>query len=115
MKPVAFKYFSPHTVDDALDLLVTHGEEGKVLAGGQSLVPAMNFRLARPTSLIDINRIAALDFMRAQDNVLCIGALARHARFETPVAPGTLGKFLPFVARHIAHFPSRTRGTFAGS
>jgi carbon-monoxide dehydrogenase medium subunit len=115
MKPVAFRYFAPRTVDNALELLAEQGDEAKILAGGQSLVPAMNFRLARPASLVDINRIAALDFTRELDNVLCIGALARHARFETPVAPGTLGKFLPLVARHIAHFPIRTRGTFAGS
>src|SRR5215467_11990664 len=70
MKPVSFKYFAPHTVDDALDLLAAHGEEGKILAGGQSLVPAMNFRLARPANLIDINRIDALDFVR-EEGVYC--------------------------------------------
>jgi aerobic carbon-monoxide dehydrogenase medium subunit len=95
--------------------LAQEGDEAKILAGGQSLVPAMNFRLARPAWLIDINRIDALDFTREQDTVLCIGALARHARFETPVVPGTLGRFLSLVAHHIAHFPIRTRGTFAGS
>jgi len=115
MKPVAFKYFSPHTVDDALDLLVTHGEEGKILAGGQSLVPAMNFRLARPANLIDINRIDALDFVREEGGVLRIGGLARHARFERPVVSGALSTFLPRVARHIGHLPIRSRGTFCGS
>jgi aerobic carbon-monoxide dehydrogenase medium subunit len=115
MKPAAFRYFAPQTVEDAIDLLAEHGEEGKVLAGGQSLVPAMNFRLARPASLIDINRIAALDYLRQQEGALCIGALARHARFETPVAPGVLASLLPKVAHHIAHWPIRTRGTFAGS
>ena len=85
MKPVSFRYFAPRTVDDALDLLATHGEEGKILAGGQSLVPAMNFRLARPASLIDINRIDALDYVREEGCELRIGALARHARFEAPV------------------------------
>src|SRR6266850_887777 len=78
MKPVSFRYFAPRTVDDALDLLASHGEEGKTLAGGQSLVPAMNFRLARPTSLIDINRIDALDYVREEGGELRIGALARH-------------------------------------
>ena len=86
MKPVSFRYFAPRTVDDALDLLATHGQEGKILAGGQSLVPAMNFRLARPASLIDINRIDALDYVREDGDELCIGALARHARFEAPVS-----------------------------
>ena len=67
----------PAPFDDALDLLATHGEEGKILAGGQSLVPAMNFRLARPTSLIDINRIDALDYVREEEGELRIGARLR--------------------------------------
>jgi carbon-monoxide dehydrogenase medium subunit len=115
MKPAAFRYFAPRTLDEALDLLAEHGEEGKILAGGQSLVPAMNFRLARPASLIDINRIGALDYAREEGGALRIGALARHARFETPVVGGALAAFLPRVARHIAHLPIRVRGTFAGS
>ena len=115
MKPVSFRYFAPRTVDDALDLLATHGEEGKILAGGQSLVPAMNFRLARPTSLIDINRIDALDYVREGGRELRIGALARHARFEAPVTGGALSALLPQVARHIGHLPIRSRGTFCGS
>src|ERR1700735_4754710 len=115
MKPAAFAYFAPRDVDQALDLLAEHGEDGKVLAGGQSLVPAMNFRLARPAALIDINRVAGLDYVREEDGALRIGALARHAWFEMPVAGGVLGAFLPRVARHIAHGPIRTRGTFCGS
>jgi carbon-monoxide dehydrogenase medium subunit len=115
MKPAAFRYFAPRAIDEAVDLLAEHGDDGKVLAGGQSLVPAMNFRLARPAALIDINRVAALDYVRQQDGALCIGPLARHARFETPVAPGALTGLLPDIARHIAHLPIRTRGTFAGS
>jgi aerobic carbon-monoxide dehydrogenase medium subunit len=115
MKPVAFRYFAPRTLGEALELLAEHGEDGKVLAGGQSLVPAMNFRLARPASLIDINRVAALDYVREEHGALCIGALARHARFEMPVVDGALGEFLPRVARHIAHLPIRVRGTFGGS
>src|ERR1700758_2852570 len=115
MKPVSFKYFAPRTVDHALDLLAAHGEEGKILAGGQSLVPAMNFRLARPASLIDISCIDALDYVREEGGWLHIGALARHARFEEPVGSGALSAFLPQVARHIGHLPIRSRGTFCGS
>jgi aerobic carbon-monoxide dehydrogenase medium subunit len=115
MKPVSFRYFAPDTVDGALDLIAEHGDDGKILAGGQSLVPAMNFRLARPSILIDINRIAALDYVREEEGALCLGALARHVRFEAPVAGGALALFLPRVARHIAHLPIRTRGTFGGS
>jgi carbon-monoxide dehydrogenase medium subunit len=115
MKPVSFRYFAPRTVDDALDLLAAHGQEGQILAGGQSLVPAMNIRLARPTSLIDINRIDALDYVREDGGELRIGALARHVRFETPIIGGALSAFLPRVARHIGHLPIRSRGTFCGS
>ena len=115
MKPVSFKYFAPRTIDHALDLLAAHGEEGKILAGGQSLVPAMNFRLARPVNLIDINRIDALDYVREEGGWLHIGALARHSRFEQPVSGGALSAFLPRVARHIGHLPIRSRGTFCGS
>ena len=115
MKPVSFRYFAPHSVDEAVDLLATHGQEGKILAGGQSLVPAMNFRLARPASLIDINRIDALDYVRVDGGELRIGALARHARFEAPVTGGGLGALLPRVARYIGHLPIRSRGTFCGS
>jgi carbon-monoxide dehydrogenase medium subunit len=115
MKAVSFKYFAPRAVDHALDLLAAHGEEGKILAGGQSLVPAMNFRLARPASLIDINRIDALDYVREEGGWLHIGALARHSRFEQPVSGGALSAFLPRLARHIGHLPIRSRGTFCGS
>jgi aerobic carbon-monoxide dehydrogenase medium subunit len=115
MKPVSFRYFAPGTVDEAVHLLAAHGQEGKILAGGQSLVPAMNFRLARPASLIDINRIDALDYVRANGGKLRIGALARHARFEAPITGGALGALLPRVARHIGHLPIRSRGTFCGS
>jgi len=115
MKPAAFRYFAPRSLPEALELLGEHGEDGKILAGGQSLVPAMNFRLARPQSLIDINPVAELDYVQTEHAVLRIGALARHARFERPVAEGPLGAFLPRVARHIAHLPIRTRGTFGGS
>src|SRR5215467_5970259 len=74
----------------------------------------MNFRLASPTSLSNINRIAALDSVREDGGQLRIGALARHARFETPVASGALGAFLPRVARHIGHLLIRCRGTSRG-
>jgi carbon-monoxide dehydrogenase medium subunit len=115
MKPAAFAYHAPSSLDEALALLAGHGDEGKVLAGGQSLVPAMNFRLARPAVLIDINGIAALDFLTAQDGRLRIGALTRHVAFERPVTAGPLGALLSQVARHVAHLPIRVRGTFAGS
>jgi carbon-monoxide dehydrogenase medium subunit len=115
MKPAAFTYFAPSTLEEALEILQRSGQECRVLAGGQSLVPAMNFRLARPEVLVDINRIAGLSDVGIVDGHLEIGALARHARFERPATDGPLGALMPKVARHIAHLPIRLRGTFAGS
>jgi carbon-monoxide dehydrogenase medium subunit len=115
MKPAAFAYHAPQSLEQALDLLAEHGDEGKLLAGGQSLVPAMNFRLARPAVLIDINRIAALDFLASENGLLRIGSLTRHVAFEKPLAGGPLGALLPRIARCVAHLPIRMRGTFAGS
>ena len=115
MKPAAFDYHAPATLDQALDLLREHGEEARILAGGQSLVPTMAFRMARPGVLVDINRIAALAYVTAEGGSLRIGALARHAWFETPVAAGPVGALLAQVAHSIAHAPIRQRGTFCGS
>jgi len=89
--------------------------EGLVLAGGQSLLPAMALRLARPEHLIDINGIAELSRLRCENNELVIGACVRHAAFECSVDDGPLGRLLTRVVRHIAHYPIRTRGTFCGS
>jgi carbon-monoxide dehydrogenase medium subunit len=115
MKPADFEYYAPKTLDEALALLAAHGDDGKLLAGGQSLVPVMNFRLARPAHLIDLNGIAELDYLREEKGVLRIGALARHAAFHRPVAGGPTGKLLSEVVQHIAHYPIRMRGTFVGS
>ena len=115
MKPAAFEYHAPTTLQALLDLLAAHGDSGKILAGGQSLVPVMNFRLARPEQLIDINEVRELDYLRVDGKVLRIGALTRHAAFEKAVVPGPTGRLLAHVVRHIAHLPIRTRGTFCGS
>jgi carbon-monoxide dehydrogenase medium subunit len=115
MKPAAFLYQAPRSRDEALAAIAAHGDDGKVLAGGQSLVPAMNFRLARPAVLIDINRVPDLSTIVRDGATLRIGALSRHARFERTVTDGPLGTLLPEVARHIAHTPIRMRGTFGGS
>lgn len=114
MKPAPFAYFAPDSLDRAIELLEQHAD-AKILAGGQSLVPTMNFRLARPSVLVDINRIAGLDFVEPRNGSLEIGALARHARFETPVAAGRLGTSLAQIARYVGHHPIRVRGTFIGS
>ena len=116
MKPTPFAYHRPRTIEDALRLLAELApQEGRVLAGGQSLVPIMAFRLARPAHLVDINRVAGLDGLVAHDGKLRIGARVRHAAFHQQVAEGPLGALLAQVVRHIAHYPIRQRGTFCGS
>ena len=115
MKPARFDYHAPRTRDQLFELLERYGDDARILAGGQSLVPTMNFRLARPDVLIDINRIADLDYIVEEDGMLRIGALARHAHFERPGSEGPLQSWLAEVVRYVAHVPIRTRGTFVGS
>jgi aerobic carbon-monoxide dehydrogenase medium subunit len=116
VKPAPFAYRRPETLEEAVRLLAELApQDGRVLAGGQSLVPIMNFRLARPAYLIDINAVAGLDRLAAEDGVLRIGARVRHATFNRPVDRGPLGAMLAGVARHIGHYPIRIRGTFCGS
>jgi aerobic carbon-monoxide dehydrogenase medium subunit len=116
MKPAPFRYHAPKTVDEALAILAEVApHDGRVLAGGQSLVPTMAFRLARPTHLVDINGIDALKRLEVEGDELCIGACVRHEAFHHPVVAGPLGTLLSTVVRHIAHYPIRTRGTFCGS
>src|SRR5919108_3521980 len=83
MRPPRFDYLLPRTLDEALGLLAEHGEEAKVLAGGQSLVPLLNFRLVRPTYLVDLNDIPGLDGIRVDDGRLAIGAMTRQRVAET--------------------------------
>jgi carbon-monoxide dehydrogenase medium subunit len=116
MKPARFRYHAPKTIEEAVDTLAEVAkEDGRVLAGGQSLVPIMAFRLARPAHLVDINGVEALERLTVKAERLCIGACVRHAAFHTPVVDGPLGRLLATVVRHIAHYPIRTRGTFCGS
>src|SRR5512133_1200100 len=116
MKPARFRYHAPNTIEEALDTLAEVApEDGRVLAGGQSLVPIMAFRLARPAHLVDINGIEALRRLAVDGERLCIGACVRHAAFHRPVTDGPLGVLLATVVQHIAHYPIRTRGTFCGS
>ena len=116
MKPGQFAYHAPQTVEEAVAMLAAVApQEGRVLAGGQSLVPAMALRLALPAHLVDINGVAELDHLAAEAGELVVGACVRHARFERPVVEGPLGRLLSGVVRHIAHYPIRTRGTFCGS
>src|SRR6187551_1933559 len=116
MKPAPFRYHAPQTVDDAVAILSQVApEDGRVLAGGQSLVPTMAFRLARPAHLVDINGVEALRRLAVEGDALSIGACVRHAAFHKPVEAGCTGRLLSKVVRHIAHYPICTRGTFCGS
>jgi carbon-monoxide dehydrogenase medium subunit len=116
MKPAAFRYHAPKTIDEAVALLAEVApRDGRVLAGGQSLVPTMAFRLAKPGHLVDINGVEALNRIAVADGKLTIGACVRHAAFHRPVCDGPLGKLLTDVVHHIAHYPIRNRGTFCGS
>jgi carbon-monoxide dehydrogenase medium subunit len=116
MKPASFRYHAPKTIEEALAMLAEYApDDGRVLAGGQSLVPTMAFRLARPHHLVDINGIEALRRLGVEHGKLAIGAGVRHQAFQRPVTDGPLGRLLSAVMRHIAHYPIRTRGTFCGS
>ncbi len=117
MKPAPFVRHVPRTLDEALKILAEVApQDGRVLAGGQSLVPIMAFRLSRPAHLVDINEVAGLDRIGVDGKVLVIGANVRHAAFHNrKAAPGPLGALLAHVVRHIAHYPIRMRGTFCGS
>jgi carbon-monoxide dehydrogenase medium subunit len=116
MKPAPFIRHVPRTLDEALKILAQVApQDGRVLAGGQSLVPIMAFRLAKPAHLVDINEVAGLDRVASDGKVLSIGACVRHAAFHKPVIDNPLGKLLTFVVHHIAHYPIRMRGTFCGN
>ena len=116
MKPAPFIRHAPKTLDEALKILAEVApQDGRVLAGGQSLVPIMAFRLAKPAHLVDINEVAGLDKIASDGKTLSIGACVRHAAFHKSVTSNPLGKLLSVVARHIAHYPIRMRGTFCGS
>jgi carbon-monoxide dehydrogenase medium subunit len=116
VKPAAFAYHAPASVEEAVAMLgALAAEDGRILAGGQSLVPTMAFRLAKPAHLIDINGVSALEKLAVQNGDLSIGACVRHAAFHRPAVAGPLGALLTDVVRHIAHYPIRLRGTFCGS
>lgn len=115
MKPSPFRYEAPTSVDEAIALLAEHGADARILAGGQSLVPAMNLRVECPAVIVDINRVPGLDTLHRDDDVLTIGPLARHRSFETPPIDGIVGDLIARTAHLIAHPPIRTRGTLLGS
>lgn len=115
MKPAPFEYYSPHSIEEALILLRDNGGDAKLLAGGQSLVPAMNFRVVQPSTLIDLNRIEALNYLHEDGSCIRIGAMIRERSLE--MSPAVAQK-LPLLAEampYVAHPQIRNRGTLGGS
>ncbi len=115
MKPPQFEYDDPSSIEETLTLLTQYGEDAKILAGGQSLVPLLNFRLARPDRLIDINNVRELDYLRVEDGMLRIGALTRHSALERSSELGERVPLLRDAVRLVGHVQIRNRGTVGGS
>ncbi len=115
MKPPAFEYHRPRSVSEALDCLRTLDGDVKLLAGGQSLVPMLNFRLARPDHLVDLNELDELDYVRAGEGTIEVGGLVRHHRLTTDPQIGAALPLLAHGAASIGHYAIRRRGTLGGS
>jgi len=115
VKPVDFELHRPETLAEALELLAEHGAHGKVLAGGQSLIPLLNFRLARPDHVIDVGRIGALRAIRRNADALVIGAMATYHQAERSAAVAEAAPLVSAALPHIAHQGIRVRGTIGGS
>jgi carbon-monoxide dehydrogenase medium subunit len=115
VKPAPFEYSRPQTLDEALRVLAALGDEAKVLAGGQSLLPILSMRLASPHHLVDINRLAELAYVRVEADVVRVGALARHAAVERDPAARSAQPLLSQALRLVAHPTIRNRGTTVGS
>jgi carbon-monoxide dehydrogenase medium subunit len=117
VKPAGFEYHRAYSPPEIVEMLTALGEDAKILAGGQSLVPMMNFRLAHPSALVDINAVPGLDQVTREGDVLRVGALTRHRALETDTSAGVQDGFglLPRAARWIGHYPVRSRGTVGGS
>jgi carbon-monoxide dehydrogenase medium subunit len=115
MKPAAFDYYAPRTIDDVMALLKRYGSDARLLAGGQTLLPMMNFRLAAPEVIIDLKRIPELAFIRVAEGRVHIGAMTRQRALEfSPVIAREL-PLLHEAIRMVGHLPTRSRGTIGGS
>ncbi|HET9588154.1 MAG TPA: xanthine dehydrogenase family protein subunit M [Anaerolineales bacterium] len=115
MKPAPFEYHAPDSLEEALAILRDTGSDSKLLAGGQSLVPAMNFRVVQPSVLIDLNRIPELNYIRADPGVLRIGAMTRERQLELDPVIAKAAPLLAEAMPHVAHPQIRNRGTLGGS
>ena len=114
MKPAPFTYHDPRSLNDTLDLLATH-ENARVLAGGQSLMPMMNFRYAMPDHLIDLNKVGELAYIRVENHALKIGAMTRQRDIEFSTDVGKHCPLLHAALKHVGHRQTRNRGTLGGS
>src|SRR5918911_4199646 len=115
VKPSPFTYHRPESVDEALGVLAEVGSDGKVLAGGQSLLPVLSMRLASPAHLVDVNRLTDLAYVRAEAGGVRVGALARHAALERDESAARVQPLLRQALRLVAHPTIRNRGTTVGS
>jgi len=115
MKPAPFDYYAPTSVKEALERLAQLGYEGKVLAGGQSLIPAMNFRLAQPAALVDLNNVAELFYIRPSGGDVLIGAMTRDTTVEYDPLVAERAPMIREAMYHVAHPQIRNRGTFGGA
>ncbi|MDQ6816807.1 MAG: FAD binding domain-containing protein [Actinomycetota bacterium] len=115
MKPPLFEYHDPTDVDRALELLAEHGDDAKPLAGGQSLVPLLNFRLAHPDHIVDLGRISELAYVRRTDGVLRIGTMTRQSTLEASPLVAANWPLLTGALAFVAHQQIRNRGTVGGS
>jgi aerobic carbon-monoxide dehydrogenase medium subunit len=115
MKPPDFDYLVPRSVEEAIDALARRGDQAKVLAGGQSLVPLMNLRLASPAALVDVNELRELDYVRARDGGLAIGAVTRQSTLERSPLVAERLPILVEALGHVGHPAIRHRGTVGGS
>jgi carbon-monoxide dehydrogenase medium subunit len=114
VKPSPFTYHRPESLDEALAVLAEVGGDGKVLAGGQSLLPVLSMRLAAPAHLVDVNRLTELAYVRAEPDGVRVGALARHAAVERDEAAAQVQPLLRQALRFVAHPTIRNRGTTSG-
>jgi CO/xanthine dehydrogenase FAD-binding subunit len=115
MKPPAFDYIAADSIAMAVAALAAAGDDAKIIAGGQSLVPMLNFRMLRPSTLVDINRIAGLDVIEETSGAIRIGALTRHYQLETSPLVARHLPVLSCAMTHVAHLAIRNRGTIGGS
>ncbi len=115
MKPPRFRYCAPNMLDEALALLDQYGEDTKVLAGGQSLIPLLNMRLAGPAYILDINHISELNYIESEDGYLAIGAIVRQRQVERVSQAKEQHPLLLEAIQHIGHMQIRNRGTVVGS